>query len=316
MIRKAGSKKWKYPPISLLDSSIPDYNGEIPVKYPTNIPFKQIFTSPEMKNNPCKLAMTLGMSEQNQIEVVDLREMVHVLIGGTTGSGKSMLLNTWICSLLMRTTPNEVRIILIDPIRVELSRYNGIPHLLTPVIQEPDKCISALLWAMKEMDRRYDVFTEIGVRNIDAYNELSGFEAMPFIVIIVDEFSDLMAYNSKETDDMVSKLAMMSRVVGIHLIISTSRVGKDVYPDVMSAQVQTHIAFNTFDSEASKRLVGRYIKSEWADATVLLGSGDMFFEGFDKDVIIKRVQGAFISEGEIQNIVSYLKKETLTPVTL
>ena len=286
---------------------IPDYKGEIPVKSPTNIPFRQIFTSKEMKKNPSKLAVTLGMSGQNTIEVVDLRTLIHVLIGGTTGSGKSMLLHTWICSLLMRATSNEVRMILIDPKRVELSVYNGIPHLLTPVIEDPDKGVSALLWVTNEMERRFNILAETGVRNIEGYNEISGFQAMPYIVVVIDEFSDLMAYNSKKTDEMIRNLAMMARAVGIHLVISTSRVGAEVYPDVMSVLMPTHIAFNTASSKSSKILVGRYIRSEWADATVLLGSGDMYFEGFDTDVTLKRVQGAFISEGEVKNIVSYIK---------
>ena len=279
------TNKWLYPPVTLLN--------------PTST-FTQVLASRQMQSKKSKLAVTLGISGQSHPEIVNLHDLSHVLIGGTTGSGKSMLLHTWICSLLMRTTPQEVRLILVDPKRVELLGYDGMPHLLTPVLLEMDKCISALMWMKKEMENRYKQLNEVGVKNIDEYNKLSGFQALPYIVVIIDEFSDLMAYDGKKVDTIMRLLAMMSRATGIHTVISTSRVGKDVYPGEMKAFFPTHIAFNTADKKASNLIL------DMEGAELLLGSGDMFIQLPGK-VKVKRVQGAYISEKEVDKIVTFSK---------
>ncbi|MEK7073997.1 MAG: FtsK/SpoIIIE domain-containing protein, partial [Patescibacteria group bacterium] len=194
--------------------------------------------------------------------------MPHVLVAGTTGSGKSVLLNSWICSLLYRTTPAEVRLILVDPKRVELVGYNGVPHLLTPVIVETDKILSALRWATQEMERRYKQFAEVGVRNIDGFNELSGFQALPFIIIIIDELADLMAYAPVEVEDTICRIAQMARATGIHLVVATQRPSVDVITGLIKANIPARIAFNVSSMVDSRVII------DMPGAEKLLGRGD------------------------------------------
>lgn len=284
---------WNYPPLTLANPSST---------------FTRVLTSDDMRREKSKLAVTLGISGQNHPEIVNLNDLRHVLIGGTTGSGKSTLLNTWICSLLMRTTPQEVRLILMDPKRVELPEYNGIPQLLTPVIQESDKGVSALRWAIKETDNRYKLFSEIGVRNIDAHNQLSGFQTIPYIVIFIDEFSDLICCEPK-TEKLVCDLVQMGAVAGIHMVLLTSSPREEVYPKALMASFPTRIAFNVSRIEDSIKVL------KIAGAEKLLGKGDMLIRLPNKTGV-KRVQGAFISEGEINNIVNFLRKNAIPPITL
>ncbi len=204
--------------------------------------------------------------------------------------------------MLFRTTPQEVRLILVDPKRVELTGYNGIPHLLTPVIVEIDQTISALKWALSEMDRRYKLFAEVGVRNIDGYNELSGFQALPFIVIFIDELADLMAYAPVEVEDAITRLAQMARAVGIHLVLSTQRPSVDVITGLIKANIPARIAFNVSSMIDSRVII------DMPGAEKMLGRGDMLFIPPDQAKPV-RIQGAFVSEPEVRKVVEYLKSK-------
>jgi S-DNA-T family DNA segregation ATPase FtsK/SpoIIIE len=197
-----------------------------------------------MKKNKSKLVVSLGLDVSGSPLVADIAKMPHVLVAGTTGSGKSVLINSFISSRLFRASPDEVKLILIDPKRVELTGYNGIPHLMTPVIVEVEKILASLKWAMEEMDRRYKTFAEMGVRNIDSYNELAGFQSLPYIVIFIDELADLMSFAPVEVEDAIDRLAQMARATGIHLVVSTQRPSVDVITGLIKANIPCRIAFN------------------------------------------------------------------------
>src|SRR3989338_3153944 len=201
---------------SLVGIEVPNRSLEI-------VGLKQVLASDEVAKHKSKLAVALGRDTSSKAMVVDIDRMPHCLIAGTTGSGKSIMLNAIITSLLFRNSPDQLKMILIDPKRVELTNYNGIPHLLTPVITEPEKILSSLKWAMAEMDRRYKLFQSVGVRNITGYNEMSGFQALPYIVIVIDELADLMMFAPVEIEDAITRIAQLARATGIHLVVATQR---------------------------------------------------------------------------------------------
>src|SRR3972149_6626615 len=217
---------------------------EIPNRSLEIVTLKTMLESSVMNKSKSKLTVSLGLDVSGNPVVANIAKMPHVLIAGTTGSGKSVLINSFISSLLFRASPEEVRLILIDPKRVELTGYNGIPHLMTPVIVEVEKILSALKWATNEMDRRYKTFAERGVRNIDGYNELAGFQALPYIVIFIDELADLMAFAPVEVEDTIVRLAQMARATGIHLVVSTQRPSVDIITGLIKANIPCRIAFN------------------------------------------------------------------------
>jgi S-DNA-T family DNA segregation ATPase FtsK/SpoIIIE len=228
------------------------------------------------------------------------------LIAGSTGSGKSVAVNAFICNLLFRANPSEVKMILVDPKIVELSGWNGIPHLLTPVITEPEKVLSALKWAMAEMDRRYKAFAEIGARNIDQYNEMSGFQALPYIVTIIDELADLMLFAPVEVEDAITRLAQMSRATGIHMVLATQRPSVDVITGLIKANIPTRIAFNVASQVDSRVIIDQ------PGAEKLLGRGDMLYVPPDASKAA-RIQGVFVSEPEINKLKDFLKKSGVEP---
>lgn len=275
---------------------------EIPNRSLEFVTIKTMLSSDIMKNAKSKLTVALGLDVSGQPVVADIAKMPHVLIAGTTGSGKSVLINSWINSIIFRTTPNEVKLIMVDPKRVELVGYNGIPHLLTPVIVDVDKTLSALKWAMKEMDRRYQEFAKVGVRNIESYNINSGFQAMPYILIIIDELADLMGFAPVEVEDSICRIAQMARATGMHLILSTQRPSVDVITGLIKANIPCRIAFNV-----SSMIDSRVILDQ-PGAEKLLGRGDMLYIPPDQ-AKPTRIQGAFISEREITNIVELLKSK-------
>lgn len=275
---------------------------EIPNRSLEFVTLKQMLQSDVMRNAKSKLSVALGLDVSGSPVVASLAKMPHVLVAGTTGSGKSVLINALICSILYRATPEEVKLILVDPKRVELVGYNGIPHLLTPVIVEADKILSALKWAMQEMDRRYKQFAEVGVRNIDSFNELSGFQALPYIVILIDELADLMAYAPVEVEDAICRLAQMARATGIHLVIATQRPSVDVITGLIKANVPSRIAFNVSSMIDSRVIL------DTPGAEKLLGRGDMLYIPPDQ-AKPARIQGTFVSEGEVQKLVSFLKSK-------
>lgn len=278
---------------SLVGIEIPNHTLEF-------VTLKQMMQSPLLRDHKSKLAVALGLDVSGNPVVADVAKMPHVLIAGTTGSGKSVLINAWICSLLYRATPDEVKLIMVDPKRVELVGYNGIPHLLTPVIVEADKILSALKWALQEMDRRYKQFSEVGVRNIDSFNELSGFQALPYIVVFVDELADLMAYAPVEVEDSICRLAQMARATGIHLVVATQRPSVDVITGLIKANIPARIAFNVSSMIDSRVII------DMPGAEKMLGRGDMLYIPPDQ-AKPTRIQGTFISEKEVQKTVAFLK---------
>src|SRR3989338_3625345 len=244
---------------------------EIPNRSLEFVTLRQMLTSDLMAHNKHKLTVALGLDVSGMPVTANIAKMPHVLIAGTTGSGKSVLINSWIASLLFRASPDEVKLILVDPKRVELTGYNGIPHLLTPVIVEPDKILSALKWAMGEMDRRYKVFQQVGVRNIDGYNELSGFQVLPYILIFIDELADLMSFAPVEVEDSICRIAQMARATGIHLVVSTQRPSVDVITGLIKANIPSRIAFNVSAMVDSRVII------DMPGAEKLLGRGDMLY---------------------------------------
>lgn len=275
---------------------------EIPNRSLEFVTLKQMLSSEVLQNAKSKLTVALGLDVAGNPVVANVSRMPHVLIAGTTGSGKSVLINSWIASLLFRTTPNEVKLILVDPKRVELIGYNGIPHLLTPVIVDVDKILSALKWALSEMDRRYKLFASTGVRNIDGYNELSGFQALPYIVIFVDELADLMAYAPVEVEDAICRIAQMARATGIHLIVSTQRPSVDVLTGLIKANIPCRIAFNVSSMVDSRVII------DMPGAEKLLGRGDMLYIPPDQ-AKPTRIQGTYVSEQEVVKLVDFLKSK-------
>lgn len=279
---------------------------EIPNRGLEFVTLKRMLSSDPMRKSKSKLAVALGLDVSGTPVIADIGRMPHVLVAGTTGSGKSVLINAWITSLLFRTTPAEVRLIMVDPKRVELIGYNGIPHLLTPVIVEPDKILSALRWAMTEMENRYKQFAEVGVRNIDGFNELSGFQAMPYIVILIDELADLMAYAPVEVEDAICRIAQMARATGMHLVLATQRPSVDVITGLIKANVPARIAFNVSSMIDSRVII------DMPGAEKLLGRGDMLYVPPDQSKP-SRIQGTYVSEHEVNKVVDFLKEKN-TPV--
>ncbi|MBM3282755.1 DNA translocase FtsK [Candidatus Gottesmanbacteria bacterium] len=277
---------------------------EIPNRSLEFVTLRHMLSSDVTFKNREKLLVALGLDVSGRPVVANIAKMPHVLIAGTTGSGKSVLINSWISSLLFRTTPAEVKLILVDPKRVELIGYNGIPHLLTPVIVEPDKILSALKWSLKEMDGRYKLFSEVGVRHIDGYNELAGFQALPYIVIFIDELADLMAYAPVEVEDSICRLAQMARATGIHLVVSTQRPSVDVITGLIKANIPTRIAFNVSSMVDSRVII------DMPGAEKLLGRGDMLYIPPDQ-AKPTRIQGTYVSESEVQKLVQFLRNKNV-----
>jgi S-DNA-T family DNA segregation ATPase FtsK/SpoIIIE len=273
---------------------------EIPNRSLEVVNLRTMLTATVMQKAKSKLTVALGLDVSGNPLAIDIAKMPHMLVAGTTGSGKSVLINAFISSLLFRASPQEVRLILIDPKRVEFTNYNGIPHLLTPVIVDPQKILSALKWAMAEMDKRYKIFAERGVRNIDSYNELSGFQALPYIVIFIDELADLMMFAPVEVEDAIARLAQMARATGIHLVIATQRPSVNVITGLIKANIPCRIAFNVSSMVDSRVIL------DSAGAEKLLGRGDMLYIPPDQ-AKPTRIQGSYISEKEIKKLVDFLK---------
>ncbi|PIZ99651.1 MAG: DNA translocase FtsK, partial [Candidatus Levybacteria bacterium CG_4_10_14_0_2_um_filter_35_8] len=273
---------------------------EIPNRGLEVVPLKTMLASDVMRKNKSKLTVSLGLDVSGNPLVADLAKMPHVLIAGTTGSGKSVLINAFIASLLFRASPDELKLILIDPKRVELTGYNGIPHLMTSVIVEVEKILAALNWALAEMDRRYKTFAEHGVRNIDSFNELSGFQALPYIVIFIDELADLMSYAPVAVEDAITRLAQMARATGIHLVVATQRPSVDVITGLIKANIPCRIAFNVSSMIDSRVIL------DTPGAEKLLGRGDMLYVP-PEQAKPTRIQGAFVSEKEVRKLVDNLK---------
>jgi S-DNA-T family DNA segregation ATPase FtsK/SpoIIIE len=279
---------------------------ELPNKAPEFVTLRKMLESEEMRTQKSKLAVSLGLDVSGKPIMADIAKMPHVLIAGQTGSGKSVCINAFLGSLLFRAAPTEVKLILVDPKRVELTHYNGIPHLLSPVIVEPEKVISALRWILSEMDRRYKLFSQAGARNIDSYNEMSGFQALPYIVLIIDELADIILFSPVEVEDAITRIAQMSRATGIHMILSTQRPSVDVITGLIKANIPCRIAF-AVASQVDSRVI---LDAQGAEK--LLGRGDMLYLPPEQAKPI-RIQGAFVNDREVNALVSFLKNQGVTP---
>jgi S-DNA-T family DNA segregation ATPase FtsK/SpoIIIE len=279
---------------------------ELPNRSPEFVPLKRMIESDELASNPGKLVVALGLDVSGKTVIADIAKMPHVLIAGQTGSGKSVCVNTFLSTLLFRATPAEVKMILVDPKRVELTGYNDIPHLLTPVIVEPEKVISSLRWILSEMDRRYKLFAQAGVRNIDSYNEMSGFQALPFIVLVVDELADIMLFSPVEVEDSITRIAQMSRATGIHMFLATQRPSVDVITGLIKANIPCRLAF-AVASQVDSRVI-----LDTQGAEKLLGHGDMLYLPPEQAKPM-RIQGAFVSEKEVNALAGFLKKQGIDP---
>lgn len=275
---------------------------ELPNKSPEFVPIKRILESDEMSMKKSKLAVTLGLDVSGKPIIADIGKMPHILIAGQTGSGKSVCVNTFLASILFRASPSEVKFIMVDPKRVELTGYSDIPHLLSPVIVDTDKVLSALRWLTREMDRRYQLFAQAGARNIDAYNEMSGFQALPYIVLLIDELADVMLLSPVEVEDAITRIAQMSRAVGIHMVLATQRPSVNVITGLIKANIPTRIAF-AVSSQIDSRVI-----MDTQGAEKLLGKGDMLYLPPDQ-AKPARIQGAFVNDEEIKKLVNFIKNQ-------
>ncbi|VVA44085.1 DNA translocase FtsK [Candidatus Roizmanbacteria bacterium] len=276
---------------------------EIPNKRPEIVTEKHLLSSPVFTSNNDPLLVPLGLDVSGQPVAASIAKMPHALIAGATGSGKSVLLNAWISAFLFRTRPEDLRMILVDPKRVELSIYNSIPHLLTEVIVDAEKIISALKWTVGEMQLRYKLFAKVGARNIEGYNLISGIEKRPYIIFVIDELADLMIFAPGESEELITRVAQMARATGIHLILATQRPSVDVITGLMKANIPTRIAFNVSSMIDSRVII------DMPGAEKLLGRGDMLFLPPDKAKPV-RIQGPYITESEVNNLVNFLKSQT------
>ncbi len=278
---------------------------EVPNKEKEMVPLRDVIESEEFQNNKSKLTIALGKDVAGSVALADISKMPHVLIAGSTGSGKSVCINTIITSIIYNAKPSEVKLVMVDPKVVELSVYNGIPHLLIPVVTDPKKAAGALAWAVQEMDDRYNKFAEKGVRDLKGYNNAieqeGGFGKIPQIVIIIDELADLMMVAAKEVEQSICRLAQKARAAGMHLVIATQRPSVDVITGLIKANVPSRIAFAVSSQIDSRTILDQN------GAENLLGKGDMLFfpAGAPKP---SRIQGAFVSDGEVEKIVEFVKK--------
>ncbi len=283
---------------------------EIPNKIKSIVGLATLLADERFQNSPKPLTIALGRGLSGRATFGNLAKMPHMLVAGTTGSGKSVTIHSIITSLLYRNGPEDLRFIMVDPKRVELTLYNRIPHLLTPVITEPKKTILALKWAAKEMDRRYDILETESVRDIESYhsnvyskaNKDEALERMPYIVIVIDELADIMQAYPRELESAIVRLAQMSRAVGIHLILSTQRPSVNVITGLIKANVPTRIAL-----QVSSQIDSRTILDQ-GGAEKLLGAGDMLYASGEMSQP-ERLQSSFISEDEVKKVVEYLRKE-------
>nr|WP_106788260.1 DNA translocase FtsK [Massilistercora timonensis] len=283
---------------------------EVPNKENSVVMLRDLLETPEFQNSSSKIAFAAGKDIAGKTVVADIARMPHVLIAGATGSGKSVCINTLIMSILYKASPEEVRLIMIDPKVVELSVYNGIPHLMIPVVTDPKKAAGALNWAVMEMTRRYQAFAECNVRDIKGYNSKVAAEPqtpdgekrepMPQIVIIVDELADLMMVAPGEVEESICRLAQLARAAGLHLVLATQRPSVNVITGLIKANMPSRIAFAVSSGVDSRTII------DMNGAEKLLGKGDMLFypSGYQKPA---RVQGAFVTDKEVQNVVDYLK---------
>ena len=283
---------------------------EIPNRQRKLVSLGDVLQSSEAKNNPHPLSVGLGLDISGKARLVNLSELPHVLIAGQTGAGKSSCINSIVTSLLVRANPDEVKMVMVDPKRVELGQYNNVPHLLTKVITNPKKAVDALSWAVSEMDRRYDLLADSQVRDINGYHEKfdaglldeEKFDRFPYIVVFIDELNDLMMVAGREVESAIVRLAQMARAIGIHLVVATQRPSVDVITGVMKANIPSRLAFSVASTTDSRVILDQ------SGAEKLIGLGDMLVVTASNPRL-ERIQGAWVTEKEIQDVVSWAKDQ-------
>ena len=276
---------------------------EVPNATPVTVSVRECLETDEFRNAPSKLTFALGKDVAGQYRYADLAKMPHLLIGGSTNAGKSVCLNTLIAGLVYRATPREVRLLMIDPKRVELSLWDGIPHLMHPVVKDVKQAAGVFRAALREMDRRYDIFANLGTRNLDGYNQrVPETERLPYIVLIVDELADLMLQQGPEIETSICRLAQLARATGIHLVIATQRPSVDIITGTIKANISSRIAFAVASQVDSRTIL------DMNGADRLIGRGDMLFMPIDAAKPM-RIQGCYISENETNALVDYLKQQ-------
>ena len=275
---------------------------EIPNRTLESVQLREVLENPKFQEASSKLTVGLGMDISGQAIFADIGKMPHLLVAGATGSGKSVCINTLISSILFKAAPEEVKFILIDPKMVELSNYNGIPHLMVPVVTDPKKASSVLNWAVQEMEKRYLIFANHGVRDIKSFNRRYPEEKIPLIVIVIDELADLMMVSPKDVEDAICRILQKARAAGIHMILATQRPSVNVITGIIKANLPSRISFAVSSQVDSRTILDR------GGAETLLGKGDMLFspQGAPKPI---RVQGAFISDEEVEMLLDYIRSQ-------
>ncbi|MEA1936942.1 MAG: DNA translocase FtsK 4TM domain-containing protein [Patescibacteria group bacterium] len=293
-----------------IEAPIPgkSYAGiEIPNQSIAMVRLKNILASGDFENRKSNLSIILGRDVSGKAILANLAKMPHLMIAGSTGSGKTVCINTLITGLLYQNSPEDLKFIMVDPKRVELTSYNDIPHLLTPVITDPDKAINSLKWSISEMEKRYELLSHLGCRNIESYNlavktKYQQRETLPYIIVVIDELADLMATHGREMEAAIVRLAQMARAIGIHLILSTQRPSIEVITGLIKANITTRIAFQVASQIDSRTIL------DMSGAEKLLGSGDMLYLSGDSNKPT-RIQGVFISEEETKKVTDFLKNQ-------
>jgi S-DNA-T family DNA segregation ATPase FtsK/SpoIIIE len=275
---------------------------EVPNRDISIVYLREIVESKEFQRSPSKLTLGIGKDIMGKPVVTDLKIMPHLLIAGATGSGKTVCINSLIVSILYKASPDEVKFIMIDPKMVELTLYNGLPHLLCPVIVDIKKAVNALKWLIGEMSRRYKIFSENRVRNIEAYNISNSENPLPYIVVVIDELADLMSVAKNEIEHSIIRLSQLSRAAGIHLILATQRPSVNVITGVIKANLPSRISFQVTSKFDSRTILDRI------GAEKLLGRGDMLFLPPQSSNLI-RIQGSFITDEEIESVCEFIKKQ-------
>lgn len=276
---------------------------EIPNVRSQIVTLKSLLEDDVFTKNPDPLLMPLGLDVSGKPIATSIGKMPHCLIAGTTGSGKSVIINAWISTMLFRTRPEELRLILVDPKRVEMAAYNNIPHLLTPVINEPEVTLRALRWTVNEMQERYKQFAAVHARNLDSYNQIPGIEKKPYIVFMIDELADLMMFAGNDVETLITRIAQLARATGIHLVLATQRPSVDVITGLMKANIPARLAFNVSSMIDSRVII------DMPGAEKLLGKGDMLFLPPDQ-AKPKRIQGPFITEREVTELTKFIRAQS------
>ena len=279
---------------------------EVPNKNKAVVHLRTLIDNKEFFDNPSKLFCALGEDVAGESMYLDIGKMPHLLVAGTTGSGKSVCINSLILSILYKATPDEVKLILIDPKKVELNVYNGIPHLLVPVVTDPKKAAGSLSWAVSEMERRFGLIEAVGVRDVNAFNKITAndpeYEYLPYIVIIIDELADLMMTAHENVEDSICRLMQKARAAGMHVIVGTQRPSVDVITGLIKSNIPSRIAFTVVSQVDSRTILDR------AGAENLIGKGDMLYQPVSAPKPV-RVQGAFIDAPDVENVVAYIKEK-------